>query len=120
MSTDCKTPRLTGRYFLAPTSMDLGDLKTGNAKHNEAMTKKSPIKVFLKKTKHKGNQRFKVVIDDPGSGPLTELRERYTRKSSAKRGALRKLKAYQLIMSDKWFSAGREVIFIDETKAAKK
>lgn len=52
-----------------------------------------PIKVHVWPTKHKGNDIWKVAIDDVGGGPLTELKERYTRKQTAKRGALRNLNA---------------------------
>ncbi len=57
------------------------------------MSKKTPIKVHVWPTKHKGNDIWKVAIDDVGGGPLTELKERYTRKHNAKRGGARKVGA---------------------------
>lgn len=56
------------------------------------MAKKlTPIRVYVWPTKHKGNDVWKVAIDDIGIGPLTELKPRYTRKHGAVKGAVRKL-----------------------------
>lgn len=56
------------------------------------MSKKTPIRVHIWDTKHKGLDVWKVAIDEVGGGPLTEFKSRYTRSRDAKRGALRKLK----------------------------
>lgn len=56
------------------------------------MAKKQPIRIYFFDTNRVGNDTWKVVIDDPGAGPLTELRTRYTRPGSARRGGARKAK----------------------------
>ncbi len=50
-----------------------------------------PVYVYLKKGRHK-TQPWTFTIDEPGVGPVTTKRERYARKFTAKRGALRMLK----------------------------
>lgn len=56
------------------------------------MAKKlTPVRVYIWPTNHKGNDVWKVAIDDVGSGPLTELKTRYTRKHGAVKGGARKL-----------------------------
>lgn len=61
--------------------------------HNwNTMAKKlTPVLVYVWPTKHKGNDVWKVAIDDVGIGPLFELKTRYTRKHGAVKGAARKL-----------------------------
>ena len=60
------------------------------------MAKKStPIRVHIWRTKRKGDDVWKVAIDEPGGGPLTELKTRYTRKHGAFKGACRKLDAFK-------------------------
>ena len=54
------------------------------------MSKKKPILVILKKTRHK-TQPWTFIIDKPGKAPVSELRERYTTRRAAHRGALRNL-----------------------------
>lgn len=82
---------------------------------------KAPINVTLKKTRH-ATQPWIVIIDKPGKGPMEALNIRYTEKPSAKRGALRNLKAQFLPMYGKppaWYSSdGRAIIFTvsDKTK----
>lgn len=57
------------------------------------MAKKiTPITVTLKQTRAK--QPWTFTINDIGPGPLKTVRERYTRKSSAKRGAVRAIGGY--------------------------
>lgn len=56
------------------------------------MAKKKPVVVTITKGKHK-TQPYTFSIDDVGPGPKVTVRERYTRVSSCKTGALRKLKA---------------------------
>lgn len=53
--------------------------------------KLTTVKVYIWPTKHAGNDVWKVAIDDIGSGPLTELKTRYTRKHGALKGGTRKL-----------------------------
>ena len=55
------------------------------------MSKKKPVVVTIKKTRHK-TQPYTFVVDD-GRGPDLTVRERYTRSNGAKRGALRALNA---------------------------
>lgn len=50
-----------------------------------------PVYVYLKKGRHR-TQPWTFTIDEPGVGPVTTKRERYARKFTAKRGALRMLK----------------------------
>ena len=57
--------------------------------------KRTSIRVHIWRTKRKGDDVWKVAIDDPGKGPLTELKTRYTRKHGAFKGACRKLKAFK-------------------------
>ena len=85
------------------------------------MAKKStPIRVHIWPTKHKGKDKWKVAIDDPGKGPLTELKTRYTRKHGAFKGACRKLKAFKNYMGLSfkgertyvWTSGGVTINFI--------
>lgn len=54
------------------------------------MSKKKPILVILKKTRHK-SQPWTFIIDRPGKAPVNEVRERYTSRRAAHRGALRNL-----------------------------
>jgi hypothetical protein len=70
------------------------------------MSKKQPIKVTIKETRHK-KQPWTVTIDMPGNNPLDELRERYARVFTAKRGAIRKLKAQQSPVTKEWFVTSR-------------
>ncbi|HRT53091.1 MAG TPA: hypothetical protein P5291_03355, partial [Flavobacteriales bacterium] len=53
----------------------------------------TPIKVTLKKGKHK-TQPWTFAIDDIGPGPKVSVRERYATMKTAWKGALRKLKAW--------------------------
>ena len=55
--------------------------------------KTTPIKVTLKKGKHK-TQPWTFAIDDIGPGPKVSVRERYATSKTAWKGALRKLKAW--------------------------
>jgi len=55
--------------------------------------KTTPIKVTLKKGKHK-TQPWTFAIDDIGPGPKVSVRERYATMKTAWKGALRKLKAW--------------------------
>jgi hypothetical protein len=56
------------------------------------MAKKyTPIRVHIWRVKRKGDDVWKVAIDEPGGGPLTELKTRYTRKHGAQKGAWRKI-----------------------------
>lgn len=43
-------------------------------------------RVYVWKTKHKGNDAWRFAIDQPGAGKLIEPRGRYTRRRNAKRG----------------------------------
>jgi hypothetical protein len=52
------------------------------------------IVVTIKKTKH-AKQPYLVTIDRPGKGPNSRIIERYSQSGTAKRGALRMLKAYR-------------------------
>lgn len=63
---------------------------------------KKPIIVTIHKTRHH-NQPWVSIIDDPSPGPELRISERYTRKYSAKRGAIRKLKAQQSPVTREWF-----------------
>ncbi len=57
------------------------------------MSKANPTyTVYYWPTKRKGTDVWKVVINDPGGGPTIELKERYKRAYSAKRGGIRKVK----------------------------
>ena len=51
-----------------------------------------PVYVYLKKGRHR-TQPWTFIVDEPGVGPVTTKRERYVRKYTAKRGALRMLGA---------------------------
>lgn len=62
------------------------------------MAKKSII-VEIKKTKHKGKQKFKVRIE--GGKSDLEISQRYSSPYHAKIGALRKLDAHTLSSSPK-------------------
>lgn len=53
------------------------------------MAKTTPIRVYLWATRH--DQPWNYAIDEPTKGPMLFPRARYTRKSDAKRGALRKV-----------------------------
>ena len=53
-----------------------------------------PVYVYLKKGRHR-TQPWTFIIDEPGVGPVSTKRERYARKFTAKRGALRMLGAVQ-------------------------
>ena len=53
------------------------------------MSKPKSIVVYIWPTKH-DTHAWKYAIDDASKGPLMEPKERYTRKSDAKRGAIRK------------------------------
>jgi hypothetical protein len=57
--------------------------------------KRTGIRVIIYKTKHK-SQPYRVDIDGVGPGPMETLRERYARPYTAKRGAIRNLKAWSL------------------------
>lgn len=74
--------------------------------------KKKPVTVEIKKTRHKGLQRFTVRIE--GGKVDTILAERYTRKSSAKRGALRKLDAIIAPNGEWYMPDGREIVFVSK------
>jgi hypothetical protein len=63
-------------------------IKAGKAKGPK------PVYVYLKKGRHR-TQPWTFIIDEPGVGPVTTKRERYARKFTAKRGALRMLGAVQ-------------------------
>ena len=56
------------------------------------MSKKKPVVVTIKKTRHK-TQPYTFVVDD-GRGPDLTVRERYTRSNGAQRGAVRMLGGY--------------------------
>lgn len=82
--------------------------------------KKTPVVVTIKKSRH-ATQPFTFVIDDPGPGPKVTVKERYVSYSSAKRGALRKLRAVSHLgntfkgafRSLVWFThGGREIKFV--------
>lgn len=51
--------------------------------------KKAVITAYIWAAKHKGNDVWRYALDQPGSGPLIEPRTRYTRKWTAKVGAMR-------------------------------
>lgn len=53
---------------------------------------KKPIEVIITKGKHK-TQPYTVTIDPPGKAESTKLRQRYVSAFTARRGALRHLKA---------------------------
>lgn len=74
-----------------------------------------PILVTLTQTRHK-TQPWTVEIDMPGGGPDDQLLERYTVRKSARRGALRHLKATFNPLKPGgfpwvWNVKGREVVF---------
>lgn len=58
------------------------------------MTKKKPCIVTITETRHK-KQPFLVTIDKPGKAEPYQLKQRYSRKDAAKRGAIRNLGAWQ-------------------------
>jgi hypothetical protein len=60
---------------------------------------KKPILLEIKKTKHKGKQKFKVRIE--GGKSDLEIPQRYSSPYHAKIGALRKLDAHTLSSSPK-------------------
>jgi len=82
--------------------------------------KRTGIRVIIYKTKHK-TQPYRVDIDGVGPGPMETLRERYARPYTAKRGALRHLKAttssgfpggvFGYIGGYSWFKDGMPVTF---------
>lgn len=57
------------------------------------MTKKKPCRVEITRTNHK-DQPFVVTIDKPGKTEPYKLKQRYSTRWSAKRGAIRNLKAW--------------------------
>ena len=66
------------------------------------------------------NDPWKITIDPVGNGPKEDLKIRYTRESSAKRGAVRHLKGKQgflrfgsmrLPVMRWWTPDGREIVF---------
>ena len=63
--------------------------------------KPKTIRVIIYRTKHK-SQPYRVDIDGVGPGPMQTLRERYARPYTAKRGAIRNLKACQEDGSGTW------------------
>jgi len=88
--------------------------------------KKTPIMVTITEGRH-ATQPWTFSIDDVGPGPKVTVRERYTRMSSCKVGALRKLRATKGILiagiymhTSRWFVKDREVLFtVKATKKAK-
>lgn len=79
------------------------------------MTKKKPCIVTITETRHR-KQPFLVTIDKPGKAEPYQLKQRYSRKDAAMRGALRNLGAewepggwvfYELI---NWYSGVRRPI----------
>ena len=54
------------------------------------MTKKKPIIITIKETRHK-KKPWTYAIDKPGTGPMETKEEGYSRIWTAKRGALRQL-----------------------------
>lgn len=66
------------------------------------MTKKKPIIVTLIKGRHK-TQPWTFTMDAPGPGPKDTVQERYARKDSARRGALRKLNAQRSPVTRDWY-----------------
>lgn len=58
------------------------------------MSKKKPCIVTITETRHK-KQPFLVTIDKAGKAEPYQLKQRYSRKDAAVRGALRNLKAFQ-------------------------
>ena len=69
-------------------------MKAPSIKAKKARHVPVPIYVYLKKGRHK-TQPWTFIIDEPGVGPVSTKRERYARKFTAKRGALRMLGAVQ-------------------------
>ena len=63
-------------------------------KATKSKTMANSIVVTIKKTKH-AKQPYLVTIDRPGKGPNARIIERYSQSGTAKRGALRMLKAYR-------------------------
>lgn len=63
-------------------------------KATKPKTMSKSIVVTIKKTKH-AKQPYLVTIDRPGKGPNARIIERYSQSGTAKRGALRMLKAYR-------------------------
>lgn len=63
-------------------------------KATKPKTMSKSIVVTIKKTKH-AKQPYLVTIDRPGKGPNDRIIERYSQSGTAKRGALRMLKAYR-------------------------
>lgn len=55
--------------------------------------KPATIRIVVKKGKNQ-TQPYSVSIDDYGNGPLVAMRERYSDLKGAKRGALRKIGAW--------------------------
>jgi hypothetical protein len=56
--------------------------------------------IITTKMERRKRQPYSVTIKTPGGGPLIELRERYGTLRNAKRGALRKLKAWRGSITD--------------------
>ena len=63
-------------------------------KATKSKTMAKSIVVTIKKTKH-AKQPYLVTIYRPGKGPNDRIIERYSQSGTAKRGALRMLKAYR-------------------------
>jgi len=89
-------------------------------KATKSKTMAKSIVVTIKKTKH-AKQPYLVTIDRPGKGPNARITERYSQSGTAKRGALRMLKAYRgfFALSEAWFAmVGKKeypVQFVKET-----
>lgn len=66
-------------------------------KATKPKTMSKSIVVTIKKTKH-AKQPYLVTIDRPGKGPNARIVERYSQSGTAKRGALRMLKAYRVVL----------------------
>lgn len=96
-------------------------------------SKKKPVVVTITKSRHK-TQPFSVTIDKPGSSEPYTMKERYTRRSTARLGALRNLSAmtqlgtpinggmHKRTAGIVWFAFNRHIVFryIDRTKSSTK
>lgn len=86
------------------------------------MSKKKPITVTLTKGRHK-TQPWTFSIDDIGPGPQVTVKERYTRKSTAKLDALGKLGIPNFYPKGCGYlheKTGRPIVFVTKPSTKKK
>lgn len=68
---------------------------------------KAVVRVAIKRTKRKGEQRYHFTIDKPGSASGETKREFYSREADAWRGARRILNARKLNVSNGYVGSKR-------------